>query len=854
MGVTFPRAEGVDARSSAARRLAERRPDTLWFLALAALLLLLLLAIPRLANDRVATGMDSIPERLALAGFYPAERNDAGAYRWSMPSASVATGVAAPGTYRIALTLQEGPSRQTPRLVTVSVNGQPLGEWPLSPEPREFAVTYTFSPDAWSRDAQIVVGLSTAPLTIGGDSRTLGPVVTAFRLEQTAPPSLLPSLFLLASMLVLLVGYPLLRLGGLSPRATALTLAALALLGTAYAALDRPGTLRLLYQPFADATPLWTAALGLLVVAVLLLIDRQTRRQSSIVNTRFGGYPQSSILDALFIAAIMAVSIAPYIAHLGFYGDDWLFLKYLATAPQQTFDGLWRALWDNVPILRQRPVQMVALIWVYQGFGADPFPYHVVNSAVLTLAVVALFLALRALGLPRLIALSGALLYGLLPGYSTDRFWIASWMAVQSQAGFFLALALGLVAVRRRSVLWLIAWGVAALLALLGSLLAYELVLPLLPFAGALIWWRGRREGWSRSWLGGFLAIQAVAILLAILYKSRVTIRASLGGTFDLLPTIWRQFVKWDYGPYDVGLNARRAIEIGYGDLGLALPRTAWGLADRYPNGGTVVVALALGLMIAAYLGWASGEMSERWFAPKGWGGLVLAGVVAFGLGYAIFLSNTQIQLTVAGIGNRVAISATLGVALALLGLLGWLTLVLPGRWRSRGLVGAVTLVCCCGFVTFATFGAFWGRAASEQRAILIAFQRHYPDLPPGATFLLDGACPYAGPAQVFESAWDFSGALSVVYGDPTIKADIVTPRLTLESAQVTTLIYGAIGKQYPYGPDLLVYDYERNATEPLTDYATAQRYFQRNNPDRSNGCPPGIEGLGVRLLPWGNP
>ena len=446
----------------------------------------------------------------------------------------------------------------------------------------------------------------------------------------------------------------------------------------------------------------------------------------------------------------MAVSIAPYIARLGFYGDDWLFLKYLATARQQTFDGLWRALWENVPILRQRPVQMIALIWVYQGYGANPFPFHVVNSIVLTLGVVCLFLALRVLGLPRLFALGAALIYGLLPGYSTDRFWIASWMAVQSQSAFALALLLGLVAVRRNSRRRLIGWGVGSVLALVGSLLAYELVLPLLPFGAALIWWRGRRDGWSRAWIGGLLAAQALAVALLVFYKSRVTIRASLGGTFDLLPTIMRQFFKWNYGPHDVGLNARRSVEIGYGDLGVELPRTAWGLADRYPSGGIIIVALALGPMIAAYLGRAGGEMTGRWFAPKGWVGLILVGLLAFGLGYAIFLTNTQIQLTVAGIGNRVAIGATIGIALALVGLFGWLVLALPGHWRSRGFVGAVALLCCCGFVTFATFGEYWGQAADEQRAILVAFQRHYPDIPPGTTFLLDGACTYAGPALVF--------------------------------------------------------------------------------------------------------
>jgi hypothetical protein len=837
------------------RRMGTLHADLACLLGLALALTLLAFAIPRLANDRVATGMDQLPARIALDGFYPVERNAAGAYRWAMPTASIATRAEAPGTYRIAITLQEGPSGQSPRAVVVSVNGQARGEWPLTPAPREFVVAHTVAADVWARDNQIVVGISTSPLTIGGDPRTLGPVVTAFRLEQTALPGPWPPPFLIACALILLGGYPSLRLGGLPPRATALGLGLLALGGAAYAALDRPGTLRLLYQPLS-ATPLWTAALGMAAAATLLFAQHLLSPAAAGTRTRHSalGTRHSSLLDALFIATIMATSIAPYITSLGFYGDDWLFLKYQVTASQQTFDGIWRALWDNVPILRQRPVQMLALIWVYQGFGTDPLPYHVVNGVVLTLGIVYLGLALRALGLPRLLALGAALVYGLLPGYSTDRFWIASWMAVQSQSAFALALLLGLVAVRRHSRRWLIGWGAATLLALLCSLLAYELVLPLLPLGGALIWWRGRRHGWSRAWLGGFLAVHALGVIATVYYKSQVTIRASVGGTLDLLPTIWRQFFKWDYGPYDVGLNARRAVEIGYGDLGLALPRTAWGLADRYPSGGIILVALALGLMIAAYLGRAGAELADRWPAPKWWGGLILAGLLAFALGYAIFLTNTQMQLTIAGIGNRVAIGATLGVALALVGLLGWLALALPGRWRSRGFTGAVALLCCCGFVTFATFGQFWGRAADEQRAILAAFQRHYPDVPPGATFLLDGACPYAGPAQVFESAWDFSSALAVAYNDPMIKADIVTPRLTVEPTQVTTIIYGAIGKQYPYGPQLIVYDYERNAAEPLTDYATAQRYFQRHNPDRSNGCPPGIEGLGVRLLPWGNP
>ena len=831
-------------RRGIGRRVASIPSDWRWFPGLLLLVALLLFAIPQIANDHVATGMGEVPERLVLAGFYPAERNAAGAYRWAIPSASLATSAQAPGTYRLALTLQEGPTGREPRVVIASINGRPRGEWALAPEPREFAVTVVLMREEWARSDRLVLSIDTAPLTIGGDPRSLGPVVSAFRLEQTAPPGPWPTPFLSACALVLLGGYPLLRLGGLSARTAAIALGLLGLGGAGYAALDRPGTLRLLHQPLADPAPLWLAGAGMAGVAALLLAERFPRP----------AWRSTALRDALFVAAIMGMSIAPYVARLGFYGDDWLFLKYLATAPQQTFGGLWDALWQNVPILRQRPVQMVSLIWLYQSAGSDPFAYHVVNGIVLTLAVVFLFLALRALGVSRPVALAVALTYGLLPQYSTDRFWIASWMAVQSQAAFAAAFYAGLMAVRRCSSRWLLGWGVAASLALLCSLLAYELVLPLLPLAGALIWWRGRRDGWSPRSLAGLLATQVGLVLLVLAYKSRVTIRATLGGTVDLLPTIARQLVKWDYGPYDVGLNARKAVEIGYGDLGLELPRTAWGLVDRYPSGGVVVVALALVLMIAAYLGRAGHGAADCWLAPKGWGGLIALGMLTFALGYAIFLTNTQIQFTVAGIANRVAIGATIGIALVIVGAVGWLCLAVPSRWRSRWFTAAVTLVCCCGFVICATLGEFWGDAAGEQYAILGAVRRDYAALPPGATLLLDGACPYVGPAQVFESAWDFAGALSVVYDDTAAKADIVTPRLTLEADHVATIIYGAIGKRYPYGPDLLVYDYERGTTVALTDRATAQQYFARVNPDRSNGCPPGIEGLGVRLLPWVNP
>ena len=44
--------------------------------------------------------------------------------------------------------------------------------------------------------------------------------------------------------------------------------------------------------------------------------------------------------------------------------------------------------------------------------------------------------------------------------------------------------------------------------------------------------------------------------------------------------------------------------------------------------------------------------------------------------------------------------------------------------------------------------------ATAEQR-VLASTQQRFPAMPPNSTLLLDGVCPYAGPAVVFEANWD---------------------------------------------------------------------------------------------------
>ena len=186
----------------------------------------------------------------------------------------------------------------------------------------------------------------------------------------------------------------------------------------------------------------------------------------------------------------------------------------------------------------------------------------------MTLGVVVLlfYLCLRELRLPRLAVLTVPLVYGLLPHYSTDRFWIATFTTTVSMALYFASLFGDLRALRtggaRR---W--SWKLLSLLCLLGSGLAYEVAMPLFLLNMAVIWWHaGRTHRPERSDQGARASVVAMmggnllVLLIALSYKAATTVRA--GGietsyVWHLLRVI------------------KRAALVDYVGLGLGLPLVA---------------------------------------------------------------------------------------------------------------------------------------------------------------------------------------------------------------------------------------------------------------------------------------
>src|SRR5439155_3470880 len=112
---------------------------------------------------------------------------------------------------------------------------------------------------------------------------------------------------------------------------------------------------------------------------------------------------------------------------------------------------------------------------------------------------------------------------------------------------------------------------------------------------------------------------------------------------------------------------------------------------------------------------------------------------------------------------------------------------------------------------------------------------------------LLAGICSYNGPAIVFESDWDLSGALRLHYGDLTLSADVLRPGFykVTDYGIITTLYEG--DDEYDFAPNLLLYDFRRKTTVALTDAGAATAALGGSPMDAP--CPRGSEGVGSRVF-----
>jgi hypothetical protein len=553
------------------------------------------------------------------------------------------------------------------------------------------------------------------------------------------------------------------------------------------------------------------------------------------------GRHSPAIRDGVCIAGVVLLSLVWYVPRLGFYSDDWAFLGLYATSADQTLRGLYDASYSAQHAMR--PVQLWMCALLYRVFGLAPLGYHLVNAVLVVANALLVYAIACELRLPRTVAVSLALTYGLLPNYSTDRYWYVAFAITLSVTAGLAAI----YALLRAWHAW--PWYVVAVCALLVSALAYEVMLPLLiavPFV--LVPWRLWRERQTMTRRQAVVyALVLVAVNGAVLggiaaFKLRTTVRlGAQQGISKQVGDIARHAIRVDVERGDYGLNVANAVRVHFVEYGIQLPANARTLARGAPRGVLVLTALA-SLTVLVYV--LVVAQSTPWPRASCWALVLAAGLVVFGLGYAIFVTNYNVQFTPTGIANRTAIAAALGAAACLVGAIGLAATLVPSQGvRVTVFATAIALVTGSGFLIVNVTAEQWTTAYVQERAVLSGIRNRFPALPPRSTLLLEGVCPYVGPAIVFEANWDLAGALQAMYRDPTIAANVVTPRITVTDAGVIATLYRQ-PTTYPYSASLLAYDARTGVVQALPDAATAAAWLSRSL--ETTRCPTGREGLGV--------
>jgi hypothetical protein len=529
---------------------------------------------------------------------------------------------------------------------------------------------------------------------------------------------------------------------------------------------------------------------------------------------------RTNVLDLLVICALVAFPALLYVGGLGFYSDDWRFLSVLSLNSQQGFVGAVGAL---APELGARPPHLLLLAGLFQVSGLNPLGYHLAGLGLLLVSAVLMYLALLELRFPRALGFGVCAVFVALPQYSTDRFWTAAIQADIGLAFFCLGTYAALRALHATR-----AWGAWLVLAAAGlvtSVLAYEVFLGtavLVPVLILIVHSRQKQPG-SSARAATLAVVLAASILGVVAFKLTTTTRlpefASLLARARWLAAVMR----------DGGL-------VGFGGYGIGLPFLALDAAVKWPDGPRLIMGVCVGILAGAW-GYRLVDHAD-WSASLR--ALILGGIVVFVAGLAIFASNYAFGGTLSGSANRTMIASAIGVAATLTGVVGVLA-----SWRMlrRAAVFAVGigLICLSGTVLNLTLASFWVDAAREQTQILRSLRAVAPMLPNNATVLLAGVCPYLGPGVVFEAPWDLAGALQIAYSDPTLRADVVTPRLETDDSGVTTEIYGE-RSFYPY-TQMFVFDASSGALVEVSGRDAFERALAAS--ESSITCAPGQPGFG---------
>jgi hypothetical protein len=477
--------------------------------------------------------------------------------------------------------------------------------------------------------------------------------------------------------------------------------------------------------------------------------------------TRTPALPRLRLFLILLIAAFFCYG-GPRIVRLGFYLDDWILLSYMRFAPPGFFSS-FKALTAANGGLLFRPLDAPLLAGLYTLFGLHPTAWQ---AALLLTNVLLAFAAGRLLaryGVSPRMAAFGALLFLVWPNKDATMFWplainnsmsllamLAAYLAhleyVEGGRGGFLGLSVALTLV---------------------SLSLYDQCLFLFP-----LWLvtprllengvptRAKRGAWAAAAATGVFLFYKFAFVPGIL-------GVHYNKTFVFSPSHF-------FLTFFAGLNAA---------FGLRLMKFCL-LSLRVAFKVSPVLAA-----IAALYPWIMPKLPNPSPQPRRAAAvtLVLLGALIYLLA-CLPIAVSDYFLTPINHMNRLNEVPVLGLILALIGI-GTLTIEARLLERVACVLASLLLAIHVGLP------CFWVESYRRQNLVRAQVLENLGRWPADKTLLLMLPERYvAGKVPVFDAHYDITGAIRIWTGDPTRRADTVTPRMDFLPDGVVT----AMGK-LPY-------------------------------------------------------
>ena len=464
------------------------------------------------------------------------------------------------------------------------------------------------------------------------------------------------------------------------------------------------------------------------------------------------------------LLAVGLLAYGSYVAHGGFYSDDWSNAAGYRFSESPRY---WSTVSELTGELGGRPMLAALLPVPHALFGVDPAAQLALALALGIATSWCLYLLLRTLSLPPLHAGAISVLALLFPWSDAIRLWATASINSVSVCLFLLGLVVAIHGLRHRGRAGLAMHAGADVLYLL-SLLTYEVAAAAALLAGLLYLGRAPGASVARRWLA-----DVVVVLAGLGYSYLSTVKARHVGSISERLT-------------DIGDFAREGALL----LGSAL----------LPLGSLSRSAAALVLLLAAAAAGFAILRVRRDGDPelRGWLRWMAVGAVTISAAYFMFLGS-NLHPRDPGIHTRINLFAGLGYCVlvyAILAAAGHL-LFGPGPRAIAATLSAAAVVALGYGILLRDDQGDWRRASDLQDRVLAAVDSELPGLPPHSHLLTVGHPSQSAPGvQVFSKDWDLSGALKLESGDPTARGYPILRDVAVRCARRGI---GIIGPQ-PYG------------------------------------------------------